>query len=269
MSGRSWCPVEVEICLATSNGSLERELVRSKLLIIDVHSGRQVHTRTRLQLLRLTFHLPGSSVQIVRSTSFLFFPRRPSCCSPPEPNFHLRRAFCNGVGSSSDTTTLIEALDTSLSAMASGKIGLDCSGRFCYGRQSARWLSGLTGRMPYRPVSRTWDTVRGTPIRPRMLATHPIGGLVLPNSELNRILEIDGALGTYIQTVGKATGMWRFLLRTQWGMHRSRPARAALLYLCRLSSAPHRCAAARFSCGAVHTALLEHADTSEVSPLLP
>jgi hypothetical protein len=64
--------------------------------------------------------------------------------------------------------------------------------------------------MPYRPVSRTWDTVRGTPIRPRMLATHPIGGLVLPNSELNRILEIDGALGTYIQTVGKATGMWRF-----------------------------------------------------------
>lgn len=105
-SGRSWCPVEVEICLATSNGSLERELVRSKLLIIDVHSGRQVHTRTRLQLLGLTFHLPGSSVQILRSTSFLFFPRRPSCCSPPEPNFHLRRAFCNGVGSSSDATTL-------------------------------------------------------------------------------------------------------------------------------------------------------------------
>jgi hypothetical protein len=38
------------------------------------------------------------------------------------------------------------------------------------------------------------------------------------------------------------------------GMHRSRPARAALLYFCRLLSAPHRCAAAWSSCGAVHTA---------------
>jgi hypothetical protein len=46
----------------------------------------------------------------------------------------------------------------------------------------------------------------------------------------------------------------RFLLRTQWGMNRSRPARAALLHLCRLLSAPHRCAAARSSCGAVNTA---------------
>src|SRR5690349_9155715 len=38
------------------------------------------------------------------------------------------------------------------------------------------------------------------------------------------------------------------------GMHRSRAARVALLYLCRPLSAPHRCAATRSSCGAVHTA---------------
>jgi hypothetical protein len=60
-------------------------------------------------------------------------------------------------------------------------------------------------------------------------------------------------------------GKWACVLRTQWGMHRSRPARAALIYLGRLLSAPHRCAAARFSCGAV---CCEHCHFSSM-PTLP
>jgi hypothetical protein len=55
-------------------------------------------------------------------------------------------------------------------------------------------------------------------------------------------------------TQDSSEGTPRRLLRTQWGIHRSRPVRAALIYLCRLLSAPHRCAAARSSCGAVNTA---------------
>jgi hypothetical protein len=47
-------------------------------------------------------------------------------------------------------------------------------------------------------------------------------------------------------------------------MHRSRPARAALLCLCRLLSAPQRCAAARPSCGAVNTATARALPPSEI-----
>jgi hypothetical protein len=65
------------------------------------------------------------------------------------------------------------------------------------------------------------------------------------------------------------------LLRTQWGMHRSRPARAALIYLCRLLTAPHRYAAAQphtkpalpFILPAV--GLIMYGEAAEISPIRP
>jgi hypothetical protein len=80
-----------------------------------------------------------------------------------------------------------------------------------------------------------------------------IGSILRAKAIQNRVLEADAAKTAFLSSISH-----ELLLRTQWGMHRSRPARAALIYLCRLLSAPHRCAAARSyavsSCGVANTA---------------